>query len=113
MTSFFRITSTVIMAMIGRVPLTSTTLSSPALSLYTQGIDPLHEGRWPDAVVAFSCAFDMSGDAPDIGFARGDANTLAEDFPRAKKDIKRASQLSLDSRGKGREICHQTATVNA
>lgn len=74
-------------------------LSSKALTPYVEGLDALNEGRWPDAVSALSRALEQSGDDPDIVLARGVAHTLAEDFPRAQKDLDRAQRLSL----KGRE----------
>ncbi len=80
-------------------PLGRATLSSKALTPYVEGLDALNESRWPDAVSAFSRALDLSGDDPDIVLARGVAHTLAEDFPRAQKDLVRAQRLGL----KGRE----------
>ena len=74
-------------------------LSSKALTPYVEGLDALNEGRWPDAVSALSRALEQSGDDPDIVLARGVAHTLAEDFPRAQKDLDRAQRLGL----KGRE----------
>ena len=41
---------------------------------------------------------DQSSDDPDIVLARGVANTLAEDFPRALKDLERAKRLGLRGR---------------
>ena len=73
-------------------------LSSKAAPPYMEGLDALNEGRWPDAVSAFSRALDVSGDDPDIVLARGVANTLAEDFPRALKDLERAQRLGLRGR---------------
>lgn len=99
MTSLFRVTSTVIVAMICLSPPSSAALTSKALSPYVQGLDALNEGRWLNAATAFSRALDVSGDDPDIVLARGVAYTLAEDFPRAQKDFERASRLGL----KGRE----------
>ena len=72
---------------------------SKALSPYVDGLDALNDGRWPDAVAAFSKALDVAGDDPDIVLARGVANTLAENFPTALKDLTRARKLGL----KGRE----------
>ena len=73
-------------------------LSPKALNPYVEGLDALNEGRWPDAVSAFSRALEQSGDDPDIVLARGVANTLAEDFPRALKDLERATRLGLRGR---------------
>ncbi len=74
-------------------------LSSKAAPPYMEGLDALNEGRWSDAGSAFSRALDVSGDDPEIVLARGVAHTLAEDFPRALKDLERAQRLGL----KGRE----------
>jgi tetratricopeptide (TPR) repeat protein len=74
-------------------------LSQQTLAPYAEGLDAMNEGRWPDAVSAFSRALEVSGDDPDIVLARGVARTLAEDFPRALKDLERAQRLGL----KGRE----------
>jgi Flp pilus assembly protein TadD len=60
-------------------------LSQQTLAPYAEGLDAMNEGRWPDAVSAFSRALEVSGDDPDIVLARGVARTLAEDFPRALK----------------------------
>ena len=73
-------------------------LSSRSVASYTEGLDALNEGRWPDAVSTFSRALDQSSDDPDIVLARGVANTLAEDFPRALKDLERAKRLGLRGR---------------
>ncbi|MEP7151376.1 MAG: tetratricopeptide repeat protein [Nitrospira sp.] len=85
-------------SLFGTVP-SAFALSSQAVGPYAQGLDALNEGHWHDAVSAFSRALDQSGDDPDIVLARGVANTLAEDFPRAQKDLGRAQRLGL----KGRE----------
>ncbi|MGQ0812359.1 MAG: tetratricopeptide repeat protein [Nitrospiraceae bacterium] len=65
---------------------------------YAEGLDALSQGRWTDAASAFSQALESSGDDPTIVLARGVANTLAEDFPRALKDLERARRLGLKSR---------------
>ncbi|HJT19740.1 MAG TPA: tetratricopeptide repeat protein, partial [Nitrospira sp.] len=69
-----------------------------AASPYVGGLDALNEGRWPDAVAAFTTALDAAGDDPDIVLARGVANILAEDFPRAFKDLDRAKRLGYRGR---------------
>ena len=74
-------------------PALSLALSPKAAAPYMEGLDALNEGRWSDAVSAFSRALDQSGDDPDIVLARGVAKTLAEDFPRAQKDLERAQRL--------------------
>lgn len=74
-------------------------LSPQALTPYADGLDALNEGRWSDAGSAFSRALDVAGDDPEIVLARGVAQTLAEDFPRALKDLERAQRLGM----KGRE----------
>ncbi len=71
---------------------------SKAAAPYIEGLDALNEGRWSDAVSAFSRALDLSGDDPDIVLARGVANTLAEEFPRALKDFDRAKRLGYRGR---------------
>ena len=73
-------------------------LSSQSVGPYMEGLDALNEGRWPDAVAAFSRALDLSGDNSDILLARGVANTLAEDFPRALKDLERTKRLGYRGR---------------
>jgi Flp pilus assembly protein TadD len=98
MTSLFRVTSTVIVAMFCISPPCFAALTSKALLPYVQGLDALNEGRWSEAATAFSRALEVSGDDPDIVLARGVASTLAEDFPRAQKDFERASRLGLKSR---------------
>ena len=83
---------------LGTVPL-GLALPASGVAPYAEGLDALNEGRWPDALSAFSRALDQAGDDPDIVLARGVANTLAENFPRAQKDLDRAQRLGL----KGRE----------
>ncbi|WHZ24723.1 MAG: hypothetical protein OJF47_003835 [Nitrospira sp.] len=68
-------------------------IPSNALTPYVDGLDALNDGRWPDAVAALTKALDAAGDNPDIVLARGVANTLAEDFPKALKDLQRAEKL--------------------
>ncbi len=80
-------------------PIAAAALPAKSLTSYVEGLDALSEGRWPDAVSAFSRALDQASDDPDIVLARGIAHTLAEDFPRAQKDLSRAQRLGL----KGRE----------
>lgn len=80
-------------------PIFAAAVPSKSLTPYIEGLDALNEGRWSNAVSAFSRALDQSGDDPDIVLARGVAQTLAEDFPRAQKDLSRAERLGL----KGRE----------
>jgi len=65
---------------------------------YADGLDAMSEGRWSDAVSAFTRALESSGDDPTIVLARGAAETLAEDFPRALKDLERAKRLGLRGR---------------
>src|SRR5262249_10008318 len=65
---------------------------------YADGLDAMGEGRWSDAVSAFTRALESSGDDPTIVLARGAAETLAEDFPRALKDLDRAKRLGLRGR---------------
>jgi tetratricopeptide (TPR) repeat protein len=69
-----------------------------AASPYVGGLDALNEGRWPEAVAAFTTALDAAGDDPDVVLARGVANLLAEDFPRAFKDLDRAKRLGYRGR---------------
>lgn len=57
------------------------------------------QGQFPEAVAAFSRALDASGDDPDYVLARGVAETLAEQFHPAMKDLERYQRLG----GKGRE----------
>ena len=83
-------------------PALSLALSPKAAPPYMEGLDALNEGRWPDAASAFSHALDQSGDDPDIVLARGVAKTLAEDFPRAQKDLERAQRLG--SRGREAQL---------
>ncbi|MCS6294136.1 MAG: hypothetical protein H8J66_13785 [Nitrospira sp.] len=78
------------------------TIPSKAAPPYMEGLDALNEGRWPDAVSAFSRALDQSDDDPDIVLARGVAKTLAEDFLRAQKDLERAQRLG--SRGREAQL---------
>jgi Flp pilus assembly protein TadD len=73
--------------------------SNPALVAYLDGLDALTQGHWIDAVSAVSRALENAGDEPGIVLARGVANTLAEQFPQALKDLERAKRLGL----KGRE----------
>jgi tetratricopeptide (TPR) repeat protein len=73
-------------------------IPSNAAAPYVEGLDALNEGRWPDAVAAFTRALDAAGDDPDIVLARGVANTLAEDFPRAQNDLERAQRLGHQGR---------------
>jgi len=81
------------------LPLPSLATVPPhALSPYTDGLDALNDGRWAEAVAALTKALDTAGDNPDIVFARGVANTLAEDFPKALKDFDRAKRLGYRGR---------------
>lgn len=73
-------------------------IPSNAAAPYIEGLDALNEGRWPDAVTAFTRAFHAASDDPDIVLARGVANTLAEDFPGAQKDLDRAQRLGQKDR---------------
>lgn len=101
MISLFRFTWAVILTTIclSISTFSYASLSAKAISPYAEGLDALNEGRWPNAVVAFSRALDVSDDDPDVVLARGVAYTLTEDFPRAQKDFERATRLGL----KGRE----------
>ena len=69
----------------------------------------MNEGRWPDAVAAFSRTLESSGDDPTVVLARGVARALAENFPPALKDLERARRLGL----KGREALLWTYVVEA
>ncbi|MFO0731308.1 MAG: tetratricopeptide repeat protein [Nitrospiraceae bacterium] len=80
----------------------SATLAPKTAPIYVEGLDALADGRWPEAVGAFSRALEQTGDDPDIVLARGVAETLAEDFPRALKDLERAKRLG--SRGREPEL---------
>lgn len=79
-------------------PVIAAALPPAAVTAYAEGLDALHDARWPDAVAAFSTALDAAGDDPDIVFARGVANTLAESFPNALKDLQRAGKLGYRGR---------------
>ena len=83
--------------------------SNPALVAYLDGLDALTQGRWLDAVSAVSRALENAGDEPGIVLARGVANTLAEQFPQALKDLERAKRLGL----KGREATLWTYAAEA
>ncbi len=65
---------------------------------YLEGLDHLMQGRWPDAVAAFSRTLEAAGDDPTFVLARGVACTLAEQFPQALKDLERARRLGLRGR---------------
>jgi tetratricopeptide (TPR) repeat protein len=69
-----------------------------AAAPYIEGLDALNEGRWADAVAALTKALDAAGDNSDIVLARGVANTLAEDFTKALKDLERAKRLGYRGR---------------
>src|SRR5690349_10446646 len=73
-------------------------ISSDAAAPYMDGLVALNEGRWPEAAAAFTKALDAAGDNPDIVLARGVADILAEDFPRALKDLDRAKRLGYRGR---------------
>lgn len=83
--------------------------SNPALVAYLDGLDAIAQGRWLDAVSAVSRALETAGDDPGIVLARGVANTLAEQFPQALKDLERAKRLGL----KGREATLWTYAAEA
>ncbi len=72
---------------------------SPGLVSYLEGLDALTQGRFQEAVTAFSQALEVSGDDPGFVLARGVAETLAEQFQPAIKDFQRYQKLG----GKGRE----------
>ena len=71
---------------------------SAGWTAYAEGLDALAEGRWPAAVASFTRALESAGDDATIVLARGAASTLAEDFPRALKDLERARRLGLRGR---------------
>jgi tetratricopeptide (TPR) repeat protein len=73
-------------------------IPSNAATPYIEGLDALNEGHWPEAAAAFTRALDAAGDNPDIVLARGVANTLAEDFPKALKDLERTKRLGYRGR---------------
>lgn len=73
-------------------------IPSNAVAPYVEGLDALNEGHWPEAVTAFSKALDRAGDNPDIVLARGVANTLAEDFSKALKELQWAGRLGYRGR---------------
>lgn len=73
-------------------------IPAKATTPYIDGLDAMNEGRWPDAVTAFTKALDAAGDHADIVLARGVANTLAEHFPQALKDLQRTEQLGYAGR---------------
>jgi len=104
MTSFRSALLIVLVALSGLLSSVPSPAAIPtkAASLYMEGLDALNDGRWPDAAAAFSRALDQSGDDPDIVLARGVAKTLAEDFPRAQKDLERAQRLG--SRGREAQL---------
>ena len=66
---------------------------NPALVSYLDGLDGLMQGRWTEAVAAFSRTLEAAGDAPSFVLARGVAETMAEQFPQAIKDFQRAKSL--------------------
>lgn len=71
----------------------------PGLMSHLEGLDAMTQGQFPEAVAAFSRALDASGDDPDYVLARGVAETLAEQFHPAMKDLERYQRLG----GQGRE----------
>ena len=71
---------------------------SAGWTAYAEGLGALAEGRWPAAVASFTRALESAGDDATIVLARGAASTLAEDFPRALKDLERARRLGLRGR---------------
>ncbi len=73
-------------------------LNAKSAPAYMDGLDALNQGLWTDAIAAFSRALEQAGDEPDIVLARGVASTLAEDFPRALKDLARAKRLGYPGR---------------
>lgn len=52
-------------------PISAAAVPSKSLTPYIEGLDALNEGRWSDAVSAFSRALDESGDDPDIHSIQG------------------------------------------
>lgn len=79
-------------------PVNAAALPPATVTAYVEGLDALHEARWPEAVAAFSTALQAAGDDPDLVLARGVANTLAESFPNALKDLQRAGKLGYRGR---------------
>ena len=71
---------------------------APPLLAYLDGIDALNQGKWTDAVSAFSRALQTNGDDATFVLARGVAETLAEQFQPGLNDLARARQP-----GRGRE----------
>lgn len=94
-----RVALTVFTTIVLLVPdVSMATVPSNAAAPYVEGLDALNEGRWSDASAAFTKALDTAADHPDIVLARGIANTLAEDFPKALKDLERAKRLGYRGR---------------
>ncbi len=71
---------------------------APPLLAYLEGLDALNQGKWTDAVSAFSRALQTNGDDASFVLARGVAETLAEQFQPGLNDLARARQLGGRSR---------------
>jgi tetratricopeptide (TPR) repeat protein len=65
---------------------------------YLEGLEALENAKYADAVAAFTKAAAAEEENPDYYTARGVANTLAEKFPDAIKDLQRSLKLRPDSR---------------
>ncbi len=68
------------------------------LVAYLDGLDAMMQGRFTDAVAAFTRALSTNGDDPGFVLARGVAETLAEQWEPALGDLQRAQQLGLRGR---------------
>ncbi|HMO91820.1 MAG TPA: tetratricopeptide repeat protein [Pirellulaceae bacterium] len=62
-------------------------------SIYIQGLELLRKGNWKEAAEALTRAIESDDEQADYYLARGVANTLAEDFTAAEKDLARADRL--------------------
>ena len=83
------------------LPASAPPLPPPAaapLLAYLDGLDALNQGKWADAVTAFSRALNGSGDDASFVLARGVAATLAEQFPQGLNDLARVRQLAPRTR---------------
>ncbi|MBL9211700.1 MAG: tetratricopeptide repeat protein [Opitutaceae bacterium] len=83
--------------------------TNPGFTPYLDGLDALNEGRWSEAVAAFSRALERKPDDATFVLARGVAHVLAEQFEPALKDLERAPRLGL----RGREALLWTYAAEA
>ena len=66
---------------------------APGTATYLEGLDALENGKWNDAVSAFSQSIKAEEENADYYTARGVAEALSEQLEPAQRDLERANRL--------------------